>query len=163
MMEAATRSVALSKALEQERFVGIPHLSILDAVCRYHCLLSVCTVNHSKGPVFEPSFDQVKYITGRERKSGQINGKSENLNNALRNHIFSKFQSSPSAVPDTLGRHEPGTCPAAAGTTNWECIPVNDLIVVFDADMRARPDFFLKTLEVMADEACQLVLTPQAS
>jgi endoglucanase len=30
----------------------------------------------------------VKYITGRDRKPGQINGKSENLNNALCNHIY---------------------------------------------------------------------------
>jgi cellulose synthase/poly-beta-1,6-N-acetylglucosamine synthase-like glycosyltransferase len=44
---------------------------------------------------------------------------------------------------------------------DWRSIPSRELVVVFDADMRAKPDFFLKTLEVMSDESLQLVLTPQ--
>ena len=34
--------------------------------------------------------------------------------------------------------------------------------MVFDSDMRANPNFLLKTLEVMADSSLSLVLTPQA-
>ena len=68
---------------------------------------------------------QVRYITGRERTPGQINGKSENLNNALRNVIFKDYQT-------------PG------GATDWQSLPANEMVVVFDADMRAKPDFFLK-------------------
>jgi hypothetical protein len=30
------------------------------------------------------------YVTGRSRKKGEMNGKSCNVNNVLRNHIFSK-------------------------------------------------------------------------
>jgi hypothetical protein len=33
--------------------------------------------------------------------------------------------------------------------------------VVFDADQRAKPDFFLKVLEVMYDDDVSLCLTPQ--
>jgi hypothetical protein len=69
---------------------------------------------------------QVQYITGRVRKPGQVNGKSENLNNALRGHVFSEH-------PRT-----------ANGDVDWQQLPPKELVVVFDADMRAKPDFFLK-------------------
>lgn len=35
------------------------------------------------------------------------------------------------------------------------------VMVVFDADMVARPNFFTKILEVMQDDDCALCLTPQ--
>lgn len=69
----------------------------------------------------------MQYITGRERKPGQMNGKSENLNHALRTCVFP----SPSAATTGEG-------------IDWRLIPNNELVVVFDADMRAKPDFFLK-------------------
>ncbi len=34
--------------------------------------------------------------------------------------------------------------------------------MVFDADMNAKPEFFLKVLEVMYDDEISLTLTPQA-
>eukprot|EP00882_Tetradesmus_deserticola_P019851 GHRQ01021394.1.p1 GENE.GHRQ01021394.1~~GHRQ01021394.1.p1 ORF type:complete len:117 (-),score=19.98 GHRQ01021394.1:751-1101(-) len=42
--------------------------------------------------------------------------------------------------------------------TCWVCTQV---MVVFDADMVARPNFFTKILEVMLDDDCALCLTPQ--
>ncbi|KAG1680163.1 hypothetical protein FOA52_000276 [Chlamydomonas sp. UWO 241] len=86
----------------------------------------------------------VKYITGRDRKPGQINGKSENLNNAPCNHIYKDHPK------------------AENGSIDWTSVDPRDTIVVFDADMMAKPDFFCKTLEVMADEELALCLTPQA-
>ena len=138
---------------------------------------------------------QVKYITGRERKPGQVNGKSENLNNALKNHIFPKDCLSTVSValmsedPQAAGRRPvivtsassdnrdssgdgghgisprlptTGVLPPAGKFDWFQALPAKELVVVFDADMRAKPDFFLKTLEVMADEEMQLCLTPQA-
>lgn len=64
------------------------------------------------------STSNVTYISGRVRPDNQINGKSENLNNALR-LIFADY-----ANPDS--------------------IPSNELVVVFDSDMRARKNFLLK-------------------
>jgi hypothetical protein len=40
-------------------------------------------------------------------------------------------------------------------------IPVSEVIVVFDADMVAKPNFFTKILEVMVDDDVSLCLTPQ--
>ena len=103
----------------------------------------------------------VRYITGRERSPGQINGKSENLNNALRNHIFAKYCTLPPAI-SASGGAAPDPAATAAAVIDWKLVPARELVIVFDADMRAKPEFLLKTLEVMADESCQLVLTPQA-
>jgi membrane glycosyltransferase len=75
------------------------------------------------------------YVTGRKRDpTGEINGKSNNLNNCLR-LIYSEY--------------EP------------KDIPVSEVIVVFDADMVAKPNFFTKILEVMYDDNVALCLTPQ--
>jgi hypothetical protein len=75
------------------------------------------------------------YVTGRKRDpTGEINGKSNNLNNCLR-LIYSEY--------------EP------------KDIPVSEVIVVFDADMVAKPNFFTKILEVMYDDGVALCLTPQ--
>lgn len=61
-----------------------------------------------------------KYVTGRTRKPGEINGKSANVNNCLRNVIFPEFEGRP------------------------QDIPLKELLVVFDADMAARKNFLLK-------------------
>ncbi len=52
--------------------------------------------------------------------SGEINGKSANLNNCLRNYIYA--------------HHEHKS----------QEIPLHEVIVVFDADMQAKPEFFQK-------------------
>jgi hypothetical protein len=54
------------------------------------------------------------------RSPGEINGKSANVNNCLKNVIY----------PDYEGR--------------WGDIPATELVVVFDADMAAKKNFFLK-------------------
>lgn len=73
------------------------------------------------------------YITGRTRDpKGETNGKSNNLNNALK------------LIYGDMDR-----------------IPLSEIIVVFDADMIAKPNFYTKILEVMADDDCSLCLTPQ--
>lgn len=82
--------------------------------------------------------EEARYVSGRARKQGEINGKSANVNNCLRNVIFHEYEGRP------------------------EAIPMRDLIVVFDADMAARRNFLLKVLEAMWDDSCSLVLTPQA-
>jgi hypothetical protein len=78
-----------------------------------------------------------RYVTGRTRAPGEINGKSGNLNNCLRNVIYADHEGEP------------------------EGIPAQELIVVFDADMAAKRHFFMKVLEVMWDEETALCLTPQ--
>ncbi|WIA20938.1 hypothetical protein OEZ85_005279 [Tetradesmus obliquus] len=82
--------------------------------------------------------DEAQYVSGRSRAPGEINGKSANLNNCLRNVIFKEYE----------GR-------AAE-------IPARELVVVFDADMAARRHFLLKVLEAMWDDSISLCLTPQA-
>lgn len=67
---------------------------------------------------------EARYVTGRTRKPGEINGKSANVNNCLRNVIFSEYEGRP------------------------QDIPLKDLIVVFDADMAARKNFLLKVNHV---------------
>jgi hypothetical protein len=64
--------------------------------------------------------DEARYVSGRTRKQGEINGKSANVNNCLRNVIFPEYE----------GR--------------VEAIPMRELVVVFDADMAARRNFLLK-------------------
>jgi hypothetical protein len=59
-------------------------------------------------------------VSGRTRAPGEINGKSANLNNCLRNVIFREYE----------GRAQE--------------IPTRELVVVFDADMAARRHFLLK-------------------
>lgn len=84
----------------------------------------------------------VAYITGRTRpdkskgEKPEINGKSNNLNNALRNHIYKDVE-------------------------DHTIIPNSECIVVFDADMCPNPNFYVKILEVMFDERVSLCLTPQ--
>lgn len=62
----------------------------------------------------------VVYVTGRSRAKGEINGKSANLNNALKNIIYKDYVSRPSEIA------------------------AHEVIVVFDADMQAKRNFFCK-------------------
>jgi cellulose synthase/poly-beta-1,6-N-acetylglucosamine synthase-like glycosyltransferase len=83
-----------------------------------------------------PGRDRVYYVSGRVRPAGQINGKSENLNNCLKNWAYRGL--------------------------NAQAIPSSEIVVVFDADMVAKRDFFLRILEPLAvDTGLALVLTPQ--
>jgi hypothetical protein len=59
-------------------------------------------------------------VSGRTRAPGEINGKSGNLNNCLRNVIYADYEG------------EPGSIPAV------------ELVVVFDADMACKWHFFMK-------------------
>lgn len=77
------------------------------------------------------------YISGRTRAPGEINGKSGNLNNALRNIIYQEYEQA------------------------WDGIPHQELVVVFDADMACKRNFFMKVLGVMWDGEVALCLTPQ--
>ena len=77
---------------------------------------------------------QFVYVSGRERKKGEMNGKSANLNNCAR-------QIYPDGQP----------------------IPPNEIICVFDADQVANPDFFLKMLyKFDAGDDVAMVLSPQS-
>jgi hypothetical protein len=73
-------------------------------------------------------------------RAGETNGKSNNLNHCLRNVIYKDH------APLTHGGPP---------------IPHSEVLVVFDADMVARPNFFTKILEVMLDDDVALCLTPQ--
>jgi hypothetical protein len=54
------------------------------------------------------------------RAPGEINGKSANVNNCLKNVIYPEYEG------------------------HWGDIPLTELVVVFDADMAAKKNFFLK-------------------
>jgi hypothetical protein len=84
------------------------------------------------------------YVTGRDRKKGEVNGKSGNLNNCLKNVIYDGF------VDEETGE------------IRWAEIPISEVTVVFDADMMAKKDFYCKILEIMMDDEIALCLTPQA-
>jgi cellulose synthase/poly-beta-1,6-N-acetylglucosamine synthase-like glycosyltransferase len=75
------------------------------------------------------------YVSGRKRAKGEMNGKSCNINNAMR-HIY------------------PGD--------DLE-IPSNEVICVFDADQVCNADFFSKTVPLLdGGEDVAMILTPQA-
>lgn len=60
------------------------------------------------------------YVSGRQRAKGEINGKSANLNNCLKNIVYPQYVGNPAAIPK------------------------EEVLVVFDADMQAKPYFFCK-------------------
>lgn len=75
------------------------------------------------------------YISGRKRAKGEMNGKSANINNAMR-QIY---------PGDDLK------------------IPLNEVICLFDADQVPNADFFAKTIPLLdGGEDVAMVLTPQA-
>ena len=59
-------------------------------------------------------------MTGRTLSPGEINGKSANVNNCLKNVVYHQYAGS------------------------YQDIPMTEVIVVFDADMAAKRNFFLK-------------------
>jgi cellulose synthase/poly-beta-1,6-N-acetylglucosamine synthase-like glycosyltransferase len=72
--------------------------------------------------------------------AGETNGKSNNLNNCLKNVVYKDYYPMNPQGPK---------------------IPKTEVMVVFDADMVAKPNFFTKILEVMEDDDVALCLTPQ--
>ncbi|KAI8463876.1 MAG: nucleotide-diphospho-sugar transferase [Monoraphidium minutum] len=80
----------------------------------------------------------VSYVTGRTRTKGEINGKSANLNHCLKTVIYRELAARPGDIPK------------------------EEVLVVFDADMQAKRNFFCKILEVMVDDSIALCLSPQA-
>ncbi|CAL5228455.1 g11593 [Coccomyxa viridis] len=77
---------------------------------------------------------EVVYVSGRQRPKGEMNGKSANLNNCLR-------QVYPENTP----------------------IPANEIVCIFDADQVANPDFFLKMVPLMdGGDDVGMVLSPQS-
>ncbi|KAL6758967.1 hypothetical protein V8C86DRAFT_3133901, partial [Haematococcus lacustris] len=102
--------------------------------------------------------EDVVYVSGRTRKKGEVNGKSANLNFCLHN-IYASLPRSELNPEDV----------------DWSEISNKELVVVFDSDMCAKPDFFCKAsaghldyspqrviMEVMLDDNIALCLTPQA-
>ncbi|KAG1672206.1 hypothetical protein FOA52_002907 [Chlamydomonas sp. UWO 241] len=90
------------------------------------------------------SGEDIVYVTGRIRKKGEVNGKSANLNNTLKNVVYKNYPKNDN------------------GDIDWTEISNKECVVVFDADMNCKPDFYLKQLEVMVDDEIGLLLTPQA-
>jgi cellulose synthase/poly-beta-1,6-N-acetylglucosamine synthase-like glycosyltransferase len=82
----------------------------------------------------------VTQTTTRTTQKKQINGKSANLNNCLKNVIYGSGGGS-------SGGNGTGTAEPSSGA-----IPPNEIVVVFDADMRAKRNFFCKV-----GEACVCV------
>lgn len=68
-----------------------------------------------------------RYVSGRVRKPGEINGKAANLNNCLKNVIYADYLTEDNSIAED---HQP--------------IPVQEVVVVFDADMVCNKDFFRK-------------------
>ncbi|KAJ9506848.1 hypothetical protein QJQ45_020227, partial [Haematococcus lacustris] len=115
--------------------------------------------------------EDVVYVSGRTRKKGEVNGKSANLNFCLHS-IYASLPRSELNPEDV----------------DWSEISNKELVVVFDSDMCAKPDFFCKArgsitasrqpalnclpvsgvlavlqiFEVMLDDNLALCLTPQA-
>lgn len=106
-----------------------------------------------------------RYVSGRTRKPGEINGKSGNLNNCLKNIIYSDYvtvEPPADATEATLAAAEAASAevaaadvesgPAAAAAaeqqgdagneTEAAVIPPQEVVVVFDADMACKNDFF---------------------
>ena len=73
------------------------------------------------------------YVSGRKRPPGEMNGKSGNLNNCLRQLYPEEYD-----------------------------IPLNEVACVFDADQTALKEFFVKTLPLFdAGDDVGMVLSPQ--
>ncbi|KAJ9506235.1 hypothetical protein QJQ45_014216, partial [Haematococcus lacustris] len=71
--------------------------------------------------------EDVVYVSGRTRKKGEVNGKSANLNFCLHS-IYASLPRSELNPEDV----------------DWSEISNKELVVVFDSDMCAKPDFFCK-------------------
>ena len=78
----------------------------------------------------------IYYIADRVHDPNRGNGKSQNLNNALQNHIYAS---------------KVAPCD----------IPINEVVVTLDADMVAKPEFFMRMLPYLLDEQTAIVQAPQ--
>ncbi|KAK9837911.1 hypothetical protein WJX74_007544 [Apatococcus lobatus] len=77
---------------------------------------------------------EVVYVSGRTRKQGEVNGKSGNLNNCLKQLYPEDYY-----------------------------IPQTELVAVFDADQMANKDFFIKTVPYFdAGSDVGMIVSPQA-
>lgn len=98
-----------------------------------------------------------RYVSGRVRAPGEINGKSGNLNHCLQNVVYAGMlppaEGSCGIHIEHKGRTvstEEALCisaaappaPAGAAAPAVPGIPAQEMVVVFDADMCAKPNFF---------------------
>lgn len=117
----ATSLVALGEMAVRIGLKGSPARNVVAQDSMARIMLTVCAA--------------VVYVSGRRRAPGEMNGKSANLNNCMR-------QIYPEGVP----------------------IPLNEMVCIFDADQVANPDFFLKTVPLFdAGDDVGMVLSPQVS
>ena len=133
---------------ESTELVKLTALGALKAPLPKNCIRTVYLCDDGKDPTKEDmtrelnaEYGCLEYVSGRVRDpSGETNGKSNNLNHTLCNVIYKDYFPLKADGPK---------------------IPKNEVAVVFDADMVAKPNFFCKILEVMVDDDCALCLTPQ--
>ncbi len=115
-------------------------LAAMYATMPVNCKRTIYLLDDGKDPekkefVRSLNASNAVYISGRKRAKGEMNGKSCNINNAMR-HIY------------------PGD--------DLE-IPSNEVICVFDADQVCNADFFSKTVPLLdGGEDVAMILTPQA-
>jgi len=115
-------------------------LAAMYAAMPVNCKRTVYLLDDGKDPekkefVRSLNMPNAVYISGRKRAKGEMNGKSCNINNAMR-HIY---------PGDDLD------------------IPSNEVICVFDADQVCNADFFSKTVPLLdGGEDVAMILTPQA-
>lgn len=87
-----------------------------------------------------------RYVSGRVRAPGEINGKSGNLNNCLQNVVYADALAAAVAVAvaTDAGEHLPAHSHSSSPPSPVAAvgIPVQEVIVVFDADMVCKPKFF---------------------
>lgn len=115
-------------------------LAAMFAALPVNCKRTVYLLDDGKDPekrsfVRSLNMNNAVYISGRKRAKGEMNGKSNNINNAMR-LIY------------------PGE--------DLE-IPLNEIVCVLDADQVPNADFFSKTVPLLdGGEDVAMVLTPQA-
>jgi len=122
---------------ESLQILQLTVMALLEAELPEGCQRTIYLCDDGKDPLkrdwVDSLTDDVIYVAGRNRKKGEMNGKSGNMNNVLA-QIY------------------PTGC----------FIPGDELIAVFDADQVAKPDFFLKTTPMFdAGDNVGMVLTPQ--
>jgi len=133
---------------ESTELVKLTVLGALKAPLPKNTLRTVYLCDDGKDPTKEEMVRELnlewgclEYVSGRKRDpNGETNGKSNNLNHCLKNVIYKDYYPMNPQGPK---------------------IPKHEVMVVFDADMVAKPNFFTKILEVMVDDDISLCLTPQ--
>eukprot|EP00878_Enallax_costatus_P000276 GHUV01000347.1.p1 GENE.GHUV01000347.1~~GHUV01000347.1.p1 ORF type:complete len:1266 (+),score=343.56 GHUV01000347.1:286-4083(+) len=133
---------------ESCELVKLTVLGALKAPLPKDTLRTVYLCDDGKDPTKEEMIRELnaeygclEYVSGRKRDpNGETNGKSNNLNHCLKNVIYKDYYPINPQGPK---------------------IPKHEVMVVFDADMVAKPNFFTKILELMVDDDIALCLTPQ--